>query len=315
MVNRRTLLLGVGGTIGIAGCTGDPDDEGDENGEERDGVFEFTEVLSDGESYSDDDAVVLGAYVENTGSAAAEQDIVFEIDGETVADEAVTLEPGDGTNFGGQWESTSAFEPGEHTYTLRSSNDQVTATFTIEGSETDGSATQSFSGTGEQGEEGIEIDGGLTVLEATHSGESNFQVSLVDGSDVVGDFVDVSGDFDGAQAALIGSGEYLLDVDADGSWTVDIYQPRSVTGESPPESLSGNGPDVVGPIGFDGTHMAEASHSGTGNFQVQVLPMVGSSPEILFDETGEFGGQTTFAFDGVGWIDVNADGDWSLAIE
>ncbi|MHC3438234.1 hypothetical protein ACYJ1Y_09040 [Natrialbaceae archaeon A-gly3] len=173
----------------------------------------------------------------------------------------------------------------------------------------------SFSGSGQAVESGIDIEGGLTIIEATHDGESNFQVSLVDGSDFDDLFVNVIGDFDGAQADLIDSGEYMLDVEADGSWEIEVRQPRAVSGDSLPKSLSGNGPDVVGPIDFSGTHVAEGSHSGSSNFQVSIYPMEGSFSELVFNEIGEFDGETTFSHDGVGWVDVNADGDWSVELE
>jgi hypothetical protein len=56
------------------------------------------------------------------------------------------------------------------------------------------------------------------VREATHDGESNFQVSLEDDSEFGENFINQTGSFDGAQAELVDEGEYLLDVNADGDW-------------------------------------------------------------------------------------------------
>lgn len=175
--------------------------------------------------------------------------------------------------------------------------------------------TQSFSGNGQEVREGVSIQGGLTVVRATHSGESNFQVSLANDSEFDDIFINAIGDFDGAQANLIDAGEFILDVNADGNWEIDLEQPRSGQGESLPTSFSGNGPEVVGPVQFAGTGIATGEHNGESNFQVEIYPMTGSFAEIVFNEIGSFEGETTYSFDKVGWIDVNADGNWTVELE
>jgi len=180
--------------------------------------------------------------------------------------------------------------------------------------EVDQPEAQSFSGSGAEVEQDISISGGLTVVEATHSGEDNFQVSLVGGAfdDL---FVNVIGDYDGTTASLVDGGTYTLDVEADSDWDVEIRQPRAASGDSLSQSLEGTGPEVHGPFEFSGSHIADGSHSGEGNFQVQVYPAEGSFGELVFNEIGEYEGETTFRHSGVGWVAVQADGDWSLALE
>lgn len=175
--------------------------------------------------------------------------------------------------------------------------------------------TQSFSGNGQEVRQGVSIQGGLTVVRATHSGESNFQVSLANDSEFDDNFINAIGDFDGAQANLIEGGEYILDVNADGNWEIDLEQPRSGQGESLPTSFSGNGPGVVGPVQFAGTGVASGEHDGESNFQVELYPMAGSFAEIVFNEIGSFEGETSYSFDGIGWVDVNADGNWTVELE
>lgn len=174
---------------------------------------------------------------------------------------------------------------------------------------------QSFSGSGQEVREGISVEGGLTVVEATHDGESNFQVSLEGGSEFGELFVNQIGDFDGAQANLVDEGEYILDVNADGNWDVTIRQPRAVEGEQLPVSISGEGARVYGPVQFEGTGIAAGEHSGESNFQVQIYPMEGLFGELVFNEIGEVDGETSYSFDEIGWIDINADGEWSLEFE
>ena len=336
MPKRRNVLIGLGGMVALAGCTGETDDEEpeeeepeeeeetdtsdsqpeeeDESEEEEEADpprFEFTNVEPDGETVSYGDTVELELTVENTGEEEGSQNIEYYLDDGLVDELEITLESEESEVITAGI-NTELHSEGELEYGFISEDDEITGSIEIT---IDQPATQSFSGSGQSVEDGIEIEGGLTVVEATHSGESNFQVSLEDDSEFGESFINVIGDFDGAQADLIDAGEYLLDVNADGSWSIDIHQPRSGSGESLPESLSGDGPDVVGPIEFDGTHVASGSHSGESNFQVQVYPMEGRFGETVFNEIGEFDGETTFSFDGVGWVDVNADGSWQMTME
>lgn len=174
---------------------------------------------------------------------------------------------------------------------------------------------QTFSGSGATVEDGISIEGGLTVVDASHDGESNFQVSLVDGSEFDDNFVNEIGQYDGETAALIGGGEYMLDVEADGSWEIEVRQPRAASGDSLPQSLSDDRNRVIGPVEFSGTHVASGEHSGSRNFVTEIFPAKGSFSELVFNEIGQYEGETTFSFDGVGWVAVQADGEWSLDLE
>lgn len=175
---------------------------------------------------------------------------------------------------------------------------------------------QSFSGSGASVEQGVSIEGGLTVIDAMHTGgSSNFQVSLVNDSEFDDNFVNAIGEYDGASAGLIDADEYMLDVEADGDWEIEIRQPRSAIGDALPQSLGDDGPTVAGPFEFSGSHIASGSHSGESNFAAHVYPAEGSFGELVFNEIGEYEGETTFSFDGVGWVGVEADGDWTIEME
>ncbi|OVE83187.1 hypothetical protein [Natronolimnobius baerhuensis] len=174
---------------------------------------------------------------------------------------------------------------------------------------------QTFSGSGAAVESGIDIVGNLTVVDAEHQGESNFQVSLVGDGEFDDNFVNEIGDYAGETADLIDAGEYMLDVEADGNWEVEIRQPRAASGDSLPQSLEDDRNRVLGAFEFDGTHVAEGSHSGESNFAVHVYAAEAQFGELVFNEIGQYEGETTFGFDGVGWVAVVADGDWSLELE
>lgn len=177
--------------------------------------------------------------------------------------------------------------------------------------------SQSFSGSGAAVEDGVDIEGGLTVVDAIHTGGSgNFQVHLVpsDG-DYDEMFVNEIGEYEGETAALINADAYQLDVEADGDWEIEIRQPRAVSGDSLSQSMSDDKSQVFGPFEFNGSHTATGSHSGDGNFQVHVYPPEGDFGELVFNEIGEYDGETTFRHDGIGYVAVQANGDWSLDLE
>lgn len=175
--------------------------------------------------------------------------------------------------------------------------------------------TVSVTGTGDHTEPEIELDAGLTVVESHHEGQEGFKSMLVDesGSETVFGFH--VGAYDGEGAALLSGGEYELAVEADGEWEIEIRQPRAEEGEGPAGSLSGDRSVVRGPFQFDGKHSATASHEGSGNFKIWIYPATGEHGTLVFTDLGSFEGETTFEYEGVGWIDVEAAGEWSLTIE
>jgi hypothetical protein len=87
-----------------------------------------------------------------------------------------------------------------------------------------------FSGSGKQTTPRFELAPGLVVLKVTHDGGSTFVVALIDGegNQVVDSsggapLINELGPFDGSVAVSIQRrGEYLLDVTADGNWSVSI---------------------------------------------------------------------------------------------
>jgi len=176
---------------------------------------------------------------------------------------------------------------------------------------------QSFSGSGQEVRGGVSITGGLTIVEATYSGSGNFIVTLVPEE---GEFdtvaVNAIGSYDGATAQLVSAGSYQLDVDAESDWEVSIRQPRPNSGESLPVSLDGDGPGVYGPFEFpDGPYTAAGSHDGQSNYIVEVVPLEGIAPTVVFNEIGSFEGETTFRPPALGYVSVAADGSWTMEVE
>lgn len=188
------------------------------------------------------------------------------------------------------------------------------------GAETEDDATrptpQTLSGTGDASEP-IGIEGGLTVVESNHEGAESFRVEVAadDGARAI--FADNTGPYEGAKAGLLEAGNYTVDVSADGAWHLTVRQPRATAeaADGLPQTLSGTDPVVAGPIAFDGGHTAHATHDGDGVFQIRVFPETGTRPELVVLEQDEYDDSVSFEFDGLGWIDVQADADWTLEIE
>ncbi len=177
--------------------------------------------------------------------------------------------------------------------------------------------TVSFEGDGQTVSDEFELDDGVTIAEAVHEGDSNFIVELVptDGERTAL-LVNVIGEFDGAAGVLAEPGTYLLDVDADGPWEIDILQPEpeAAEAESLPVELEGEGPTWEGPFIFEGLGQATGTHEGDGNFIVEILTQDAMVPELVFNELDQFDGETTFDVFGIGFITVDAAGPWTLTV-
>lgn len=177
-------------------------------------------------------------------------------------------------------------------------------------------APQTLSGSGD-GSEAVEIAGGLVVVESEHEGAGEFRVELNAPNGAVGQFADATGSYDGANAGMLEADTYTVEVVADGDWRVEVRQPRATIDEAAPlpQSLSGTGPEVSGPIAFEGSHTVAGTHDGSDWFQVRVCPLRGAGPEMAILEDGSYEGETSFSFEGVGWVDVDGDGAWTLELE
>lgn len=115
---------------------------------------------------------------------------------------------------------------------------------------------QEIAGTGRQATPLFRLEAGLAVFEFEHRGRDRFLVVLLDDrAEVVARLADASGTFTGSKAVRVPrSGRYLLDVDADGAWTVRLRD--APAGVFRPGSTAGNGPPP------DPERLAEARRAG-----------------------------------------------------
>lgn len=81
-----------------------------------------------------------------------------------------------------------------------------------------------LSGTGQQATQNFKWPGGLMRVTMSHQGKSNFIIKLMDSNTGQTEELVVNeiGSFSGSRAFNVPSGTYMLDVTADGSWSVQI---------------------------------------------------------------------------------------------
>lgn len=179
-----------------------------------------------------------------------------------------------------------------------------------------------FSGSGTKVIQDAELGEGLVVADVTHESESeisNIVVTAInaDGGEERQIFQDRDGK-SGEGANVIEGGKYHIEVDGDGEWLITLKQPRvsKAEAETLPIEISGERSSVVGPYLFDGVHVATITHSGDLDVIVTVWPMKGpwSDYQIPILEGGKGTYEGTLSFDGIGWVHVEATGEWTLEI-
>ena len=181
-----------------------------------------------------------------------------------------------------------------------------------------------FDGEGVSVTDEIDISGGLTVIDATHTGSSTFTVQFVPAEDGV-DYrlLEHTGAFDGSTGAFVEEGTYVVYVDADGPWDLTVRQPRVADDEadSLPISIDGSGTSWNGPILFEETVRVTALYEDNSGFRIGAVPQeiednefVWNGSELVFDAIGPFAGATTINTDGVGYVNITADGDWAVEL-
>lgn len=179
--------------------------------------------------------------------------------------------------------------------------------------------TTTFAGSGRAATSAFPLDGALTVVAFEHDGERSFTVELEGPRDT--QVFSGAGAVAGANAVPTASGEYRLDVTADGDRVIHVGQPTAPDAEirTPDVTAHGDGPAVVGPVELAETTTVSARHeSDDGTFIAEAFSEDATSSidgELLFTEPGAFQGETRVDPVGVAWIDVEAAGAWRLSIE
>jgi hypothetical protein len=176
-----------------------------------------------------------------------------------------------------------------------------------------------LSGTGQQATKKFNLKSGLAVFTMKHTGSSNFAINLLDSSgESVDLLVNEIGSFSGKKALGIpADGQYLLDVTADGPWSVTISQSTPGSPESVPQTFSGKSQDVS-PFFSVGEGLAtfKMSHNGDSNFIITLLDSSGNDVELLVNEIGKFNGSKAIQIPTTGTylLDIQANGPWTIKV-
>ena len=162
-----------------------------------------------------------------------------------------------------------------------------------------------LSGVGQFATDPITPPAAISVLSFSHDGSSNFAVFVfVDGEQDL--LINEIGAYQGSRP-VVSSVPFVLDIDADGAWTV-VIEP---IGFSSTALFSGRGDAVSGLFNPPAAGAWEISHDGAGNFVVWVHCTGGT--DLIQNEIGSVSGSRVIAFEGTPCFwEVEADGEWSL---
>jgi hypothetical protein len=176
---------------------------------------------------------------------------------------------------------------------------------------------QTISGRGKTATKAFRVDGGMTVFRFQHQGQSNFIIGLLTSrGEAIDGLVNEIGTISGSTARGLEAGRYLFNVEADGPWSIRIEQPRPGSGRDLPTTAKGQGHSVAGPFQATGAGVRfELRHRGESNFIVDVLDVDGQVIGNLSNEIGMFEGSTVGEVpEGVFWLNVQADGSWTVTM-
>jgi hypothetical protein len=156
------------------------------------------------------------------------------------------------------------------------------------------------------------------IIRLGHAGRDNFIVHLLDSTGETVDFlVNVIGAFDGSKALAIDQpGDYLMNIEADGRWSISIEQPVSPDGHPLPMSFKGQGQTTLPFIRSNGgLTVIQMTHTGQSNFIVHILDQGGGVVDFVTNVIGPFAGSKSVPLPaGVYLLQVEGEGAWTIAI-
>lgn len=104
----------------------------------------------------------------------------------------------------------------------------------VEGVIVETGESYSFDGSGAEVTDEFSLEPGILTVDFSHTGESNFIVDMIALEGEQWDdelLVNVIGDTEGSSVMSITGGQYQIDVNADGDWSLDLDQPEVTADE------------------------------------------------------------------------------------
>jgi hypothetical protein len=168
-----------------------------------------------------------------------------------------------------------------------------------------------FEGSGSTTTDTFELDDGIAIASFSNESDDEFTIELAGSGGQT--LTTTAGRVAGESITTVESGTHQIEIDADDSWLVDLSQPE-IHGEDLmelPVERSGTGSSFVGPLWAPDDVSLSLSHDGDGDFVVDGYGADGSREQIV-NQTGSASGSRSYAASGVVWINIEADGDWTL---
>lgn len=186
--------------------------------------------------------------------------------------------------------------------------------------DSEGFGPQTFSGTGTATSDAFDLQRGPITATFSAEGDSSFTTQLlaVEGESYDDVYLTILlAPVEGSQVGSVNvNGPHVLNVDTDGAWEITLAQSADSVAQPLPVEATGSGPSYVDVVAFDGVTRAVGTHSGSSSFIVETVPVDPDGfGELVFAETGQFEGETTVRVDGPSYVNVDADGDWTLSFE
>jgi hypothetical protein len=176
------------------------------------------------------------------------------------------------------------------------------------------------SGKGKQATKKFNLEAGLSVFDINSDGDSNLIIRVLDNNGREIDTVfNQIGAFNGQRGIYIPKkGTYLLEVDSNGNWDINIEQPRPAEGQTTPTTFEGKGYKTTPFIKLDkGLAVFKLNHSGESRFKVSLFDQDGRAAGHLVNTLGPFSGSKPVPVEkpGIYFLNVAADGDWTVDVE
>lgn len=179
-----------------------------------------------------------------------------------------------------------------------------------------------ISGTGSVVIKDVNIPAEFIVYNATHNGEHNFIVHFYDCDDRLKSLVNEIGNYSCTQifnaTNIDDSSSGMVEVDADGDWSITFSPVKAVVNNETSTSFSGYGSDITGAFKSTGNMVCTVSHDGEHNFIVHAYELTEDGDrESVANEIGEYNGQCVIRTkkDTLYFFEVDADGNWTIDVE
>jgi len=179
-------------------------------------------------------------------------------------------------------------------------------------------SSQTFTGTGDDVIDVLPISESV-IIAITHDGESYFSVKSKTANDEYLDLlVSNIGPYSGTRLQELGSSYSgkkvlgLLDVSAEGNWTISIMPLSKATSWNGKKAITGTGDAVIKvPAGTKAGNKLVMTHAGENYFSVKTYTSKGKYDSLKVTTAGVYSGKKTFGGKAK-FIVVSASDEWSL---